>query len=117
MIKGCDKMWTFIVEYWLQIGFGLIIVTFTSMIKHIKITTNKLESLQNGLKSLLRCNIIESYAKFIEKDYIKLSEKEILVDIYTEYKNLGGNGIVDDMMKEINYIEVQTDKGGNYECK
>ena len=40
-------------------------------------------------------------------------DKEIITELYEEYKNLGGNGIIEDMIDDISEIPLTKGCGGD----
>ena len=56
------------------------------------------------MQALLRANIIGLYNKYIERGDIPIYERENVEQLYTQYKNLKGNGVVDglrDRLREL----------------
>lgn len=98
----------FIVKYWLQFVFGIIATIIATMFKRIESYKKKLDSTQSGVKALLKTRIIENYTRIIERGFITLEEKESINDMYNEYKNLGGNGVVSDVINELSGLEIKT---------
>ncbi len=103
----------FILEYWLQILFSIIIAVIMFMYRKIISYKNKIESTENGVKVLLKAKIIEHYNRVIDNGYLTLHEKQAMLEMYEEYKKLGGNGIIKDLMKELNEVEIKSYKGMN----
>ena len=61
---------------------------------------------------IIAANFKFFYNKCKEKDCITLQEKDIIESLYTEYKNNGGNGFIDEVMKEIKDIPFSSDCDG-----
>lgn len=102
----------FILKYWLQILFSIIIALITFMYKKIMSYRTKIDYTENGVKVLLKAKIIDHYNRVMENGYITLHEKETIFDMYKEYKNLGGNGVIEDLIDDLNILELRTHKGG-----
>lgn len=58
-------------------------------------------SLKNGVQALLRDRIIQSYSHYEEKGFCPIYARENLEKMHKEYKNLGGNGMIEDLMNKI----------------
>lgn len=61
-------------------------------------------SLKNGVRSVLRQGIINSYEKAIDRGFIPVYEREAILSSYHDYKILGGNGTVDHLMEEMESV-------------
>lgn len=65
-------------------------------------------AVREGLKSLLRGDIIRCHDKYTERNYCPIYAREALEKEYEAYHNLGGNGVVTHLMEEIR--ELPTEK-------
>ena len=62
--------------------------------------------LKEGIKCLLRADMMHSYYKHREKDEIREYEKKNFVLEYQAYKALGGNSFIDDINEDVKKWEV-----------
>ena len=69
---------------------------------------SKQKATDEGLKSLLRAEIIRTYEKAMDRDYCPIYSKEALTHCFHSYKELGGNGLIDDLYKKT--MELPTEK-------
>lgn len=80
-------------------------------IKYIKkiLAAKKTEdaAVNDGLKSLLRGDIIHSHDKYSERGYCPIYAREALEKEYQSYHNLGGNGVVTHLMEEIRALPTE----------
>lgn len=89
-------MLDFILEYWLEFAFTLIVTFLSFLIKRLysklkqELTTQKL--LKEGMIAMLHDRLYQLCTKFIEKGEITVDELENLEYLYKSYNNLGGNG-------------------------
>lgn len=60
---------------------------------------------EEALKCLLRSNITSKYYVYTEMKAIPTYEKENINYMFEQYKNMGGNSYVDNMVKEINKLQ------------
>lgn len=87
-----------VVKYWVQWVFGLFIAGLGAYCKHlsgvIKKEREEQKALRNGMRSLLRRQIVFDCENAIEKGVCRADKKETIVDMYESYHALGGNGVV-----------------------
>ncbi len=89
-------MLDFILEYWLEFAFTLIVTFLSFLIKRLysklkqELNTQKL--LKEGMIAILHDRLYQLCTKFIEKGEITVDELENLEYMYKSYNNLGGNG-------------------------
>ena len=67
----------------------------------VKRAYKKQKATDNGLQSLLRSEIIRVYDKALERGYCPIYAKEALEHSYTSYKDLGGNGVIDNLYDSV----------------
>jgi hypothetical protein len=98
-------MFEFIVTYWLEALFTLLCSIFAflfkRLFKRIKENRERQNAVEAGLQALLRNELIKSYREYEAKGEISILDKENMEHMFTEYENLGGNGTVAQMFKEI----------------
>lgn len=94
-------MINFILKYWLEFIFGLIISILGYLAKKIKKLHNREKAVESGVQALLRNELIRRYREYESKGEITILDKENVEHMFNEYKNLGGNGIVAQMYEEI----------------
>ena len=88
-------MLNFIFKYWLELLLTLASTTIVYMFKQYF-------GLKNGMKSLLRNEIVRIYETYINIGYCPSYMKENLNEIYISYhNNLNGNGMATTMVEEI----------------
>lgn len=86
----------FIMQYWLEFLFGVLIAVLSAGVKTVK---NRLkqqaqeqEALKHGLIAILHDRLFQSGMYFIGKGEIGLSELKNIEKLYEAYHALGGNG-------------------------
>ena len=97
-------MWDFIVKYWLEFLFGVIVATlsgaYASLVKKFRAERAKNEAIENGLRGILRIQILDTYDKCVaDGRRISISRKDAIVSIYQSYAALGDH--VDDTIKQL----------------
>lgn len=101
-------MWDFIVRYWLEFAFGLIAAAlgaaYGRLEKKFKAEKAKNAAIENGLRGILRIQILDTYDKCVEQGRkISVSRKDAIVSIYQSYCALGDH--IDDTIKAL-YEEI-----------
>ncbi|MGE4274392.1 MAG: hypothetical protein AB7E31_16270 [Desulfitobacterium sp.] len=95
----------FAIKYWLEVLFGVIVGILGWAYKRLSQKVSKelseQRSLHNGTKALLRNEIIRSYDKYLAQGWIPIYARENVLDMYTAYHALGGNGTVTKIMDEL----------------
>lgn len=91
----------FIIKYWLEFVFGIMVGLLTYLIKKIKSLHTKEKAVEHGVQALLRNELIRRYREYETKGEITILDKENVEHLFKEYKNLGGNGTVAQMYEEI----------------
>lgn len=85
---------TFILKYWIEIFFGILIGLFGYIYQRLKKYYSLIETTKNGVKVLLKVEIIRRYNEYKKNEEISMFDKEIISELYKEYGNLDGNGII-----------------------
>ncbi len=67
------------------------------------------ESIDSGIRSLLRSELIHEHRKWVERGYCPLESKEYVQHTYESYHNLGGNDIGTAMYRDL--MELPTNEG------
>ena len=78
----------------------------TSIISIIKKDRSKDKAIENAVQALLRNELIRRYREYKVKGEMTILDKENIEHMFEEYKNLGGNGTVKELMEEL--LEVPT---------
>lgn len=82
----------FILRYWVQELFALIIAAITWMVRAIHKKKDEYDVLREGILALLHDRLYQSCSIFIERGYCTIEDRNNLEYLYTPYKALGGNG-------------------------
>ena len=94
-------MLEFIIKYWIEFVFGIVISALTYLINKIKKLHIREKAVENGVQALLRNELIRRYREYEVKGEITILDKENMEHLFREYQNLGGNGTVAQMYEEI----------------
>ena len=85
-------------KYMIEVILGGSIAWISKTVINLK---KKNYATQCGVKALLRDRIIAKYELYIDKGYIPIYARENINELYKEYKALGGNGVIDDLINEL----------------
>ena len=103
-------MFEILIKYWLE-----ILLTFiTSGIIYI---FNQYNGLKNGLKALLRNEIVRIYETYSQLGYCPSYMKENVSLIYENYHKLKGNGMATSMISKIYMLPNQIKEEENNDQK
>ena len=97
-------MVSFIINYWIEIVFSLIVTFLTYLYRKIKKYIKKIDILKDQACLNLKMHISEKYELIKKKNFITMEEKEEIITLYELYKKLECSNIADEMVKEINNI-------------
>ena len=93
-----------ITKYWVEWLFGIVIAGITWAIKRLSTRIKKEQAenkaLRDGMKSLLRINIEKECEKCQREKWCGPVKRSSIVDMYTSYTGLGGNGSVTSLVDQ-----------------
>src|SRR5665648_822441 len=107
----------FIIKYWLQALFGLLLTILTYLYRRISIKIKEQDSIKNGIQAILRDRIIQSYTHYLEEKYCPIFARDNVENMYQEYHNLGGNGVVTDLVHKLFYLPTEKPKDDESQIK
>ena len=108
----------FIVKYWLEFLFSLIIGIIGYFVKKIKKKQEEqakkqeeqekiYEAMKKGVEALLRNELIKNFRIHKANGEITLLDKENMEHLFEQYFALGGNGMMQDLHKEFQEIPIK----------
>lgn len=108
----------FITKYWLEVLFGLVCTVFSFLFKKIikrqeeekkkrEEQEKKSKAIENGVQALLRNELIKNFREYKMKGAATLLDKENMEHMFTEYFNLGGNGMIQEVHDEFLAIPIK----------
>lgn len=111
----------FIVKYWLEFLFSLIIGIIGYFVKKIKKKQEeqakkqeeqerKNQAIERGVQALLRNELIRRFREYKTKGEMSMLDKENMDHMFTEYFNLGGNGLMKEVHTEFLEIPIKVVK-------
>ena len=98
-------MWEFVAKYWLEVLFGLIVAALTAgyakIAKRVKEANARNQAIENGVRDILRMQILDNYERCKAAGTISVSRKDAIDSAYKSYHALGGNGTITQVHTEI----------------
>lgn len=91
----------FIIKYWLEIAFTLVVSAISYILKRIFGLFKRQKAIEQGVQALLRNELIRRYREYETKGEISILDKENMEHMFKEYQNLGGNGTIKQMYEEM----------------
>lgn len=87
----------------INVVFGGVITLLITMYRQKK---KENDALKAGLQALLRDRIIQAYNHYVQdKGWIPIYAKESIDACYWSYEALGDNGVIDNLMEQINELQ------------
>lgn len=102
----------FIVKYWMEAAFGLVVAILTGLYhklsKQLNDEREKRKAADDGLRALLRDRIVQAYNEyFMEKKYCPIYAKENVDSMYDAYHKLGGNGTITRLKEKLDALPTE----------
>ena len=98
-------MWEFIVKYWLEVLFGLIVTGLTaaygSLAKRVKATKTTDQAIADGMRCLLMYQLRAEGEKHINAGSCSVDDKREFERAYNAYHTLGGNGTITSLKDQV----------------
>ena len=110
-------MLDFILKYWLEWLFGILITVLTLVVRklsaRIKQQQQEGEALRDGMRSLLRRQMEEDCESALRDGWCSTERKNTIGAMYEAYHALGGNGGVTSLKAQLMDLPaVEPDKKG-----
>lgn len=80
------------------IGIPSVCTSITAvLVAKVSKSTSDTKAVKLGIQALLRAQMISDYNKWTSKKYAPIYARENFENIWTQYHNLGANGVMDDI--------------------
>lgn len=104
-------MGEFVLKYWIEFIFtglvGLIGFGYKKIRSKQEEQEKKNKAMENGVQALLRNELIKNFREHKLNGEITLLDKENMEHMFTEYFNLGGNGLMKEIYTEFLEIPIK----------
>ena len=91
-------MWEFVMKYWLEFFFGLVVAVlsagYAKIAKRLKEEKVRSQAIEEGVRDILRMQILDTYERCKAAGSISVSRKDAIDSAYNSYHALGGNGTI-----------------------
>lgn len=95
-------MMEFVVKYWLEVLFGLVIACFAWLYRRLDKKVKRGDAVAQGVQALLRNEIIRTYNQSLDKGCIcPIYQRESVMSMYGAYHALGGNGTITELVDKL----------------
>ena len=98
-----DEILKIVISYLIPTVLGSLIRFLSTKLKK---NSQKAKTIEEGLQALLRDVLIRRYREYKIKGEMTILDREDIDAMYKQYKNLGGNGTVKELMDEL--LDVKT---------
>ena len=98
-----DEILKIVISYLIPTVLGSLIGFLSTKLKKNR---QKDKAIEEGLQALLRDVLIRRYREYKIKGEMTILDREDIDAMYKQYKNLGGNGTVKELMDEL--LDVKT---------
>ena len=99
------RLWDFIVKYWLEVVFGLIVTGLTAaygmLAKRVKATKITDQAIADGMRCLLMYQLREEGEKHVGAGSCSVDDKREFERAYNAYHTLGGNGTITSLKDQV----------------
>lgn len=95
----------------LLFGSGVLTGVAGYFYKRIKANDQKTEAVQRGIQALLRDRLYDKYEHYSDKGYAPIRARENFENMWTQYHNLGQNGVMDDI--HVKFMQLPTEPKGD----
>lgn len=103
------------IEHWLNFVLTAISSILTAIVLNLRKKFIKHQererATEQGVKALLRNEIIKTYNHYTTKGYMPIHERDNLINLFEQYKNLDGNGTVPALVEELLELPVSEKPG------
>jgi hypothetical protein len=100
-----------ILKYWVQELFAVIIAILTWCVKKLKGKKTEYDVLREGILALLHDRLYAACSIFIARGWASLDDRENLEYLYKPYKALGGNGTGENLYQAVQKLPYQSPDG------
>ena len=89
------------IEWLFMIITAIIGMGYRTILKKLQEEKSRNEAIAEGVQSLLRESIVNSYNKYQDKGFCPIYAKESIRKVYLAYHNLGGNDVATNLYNNV----------------
>lgn len=102
-----EEIYKFVINNWVAWLFALLGALVGRLYSKITDMRKRTTAIEDGIRALLRNNIIKAYNKCQERGYCPIYEMENIEEMYKQYHELGGNGTITELVERIREFPTQ----------
>lgn len=102
-----EQIYDFIINNWVAWLFALLGALIGRLYSKITDMRKRTTAIEDGIRALLRNDIIKAYNKCQEKGFCPIYEMENIEEMYKQYHELGGNGTITELVERIREFPTQ----------
>ena len=104
-------MLEFIMNYWIEVAFGLVLSALAAGYKYLKKEiddrTEENRAMKKAMVAILQQTLYDSYNKWSEKGYCPIFALEVCTRVYEQYHILGGNDVGTELYERLRELPTQ----------
>ena len=100
-----------LMDYWIEMFFTVVTAMLGYSVKVLNKKINEQESIKLGVQALLRDRIIQSYNYHMDLGFCPVYARESIEEMAKQYYNLGGNGVIHQLMDKLGELPTIKPKG------
>lgn len=100
-----------LMDYWIEMFFTVVTAMLGYSVKVLNKKINEQESIKLGVQALLRERIIQSYNYHMDLGFCPVYARESIEEMANQYYNLGGNGVIHQLMDKLGELPTIKPKG------
>ena len=101
------KMLEFVLEYWVDFLFGLLIAGMSLAYKKLAKKVKEQEYVKEGVMAILHDRLFQAGRYYIGKNQITFDELKNVEYLYESYHNLGGNGTGTEIWERVKNLPIK----------
>lgn len=99
----------------LLFGSGLLTTLAGYLYARIKANERETDAVKLGVQALLRDRLYDKYEKYSDLGYAPIRARENFENMWTQYHNLGKNGVMDDIHVKFMALPTEPNTKGDLE--
>ena len=108
-----EEIYDFVINNWAAWLFALLGALVGRLYSKVIDMRKRTTAIEDGIRALLRNDIIKAYNKCQEKGYCPIYEMENIEELYKQYHELDGNGTITELVERIREFPTQPVKSDN----
>lgn len=96
-----------LLEYWVEILFGLFTTLFTYFFKVLASYKKSIDNTTTGVIIMLKSKIIEDYNRLIDQEEISISEIQDIFEMYEVYRRFQCCDVIENLIEKLDSIPIK----------